>query len=76
MDIWMRDIAPVIVIKEGPGNGTLAGLDYNFNGWGGKYPTPTTRELARKILMDLGIERIETSMATGAASLLVAVPYQ
>lgn len=69
MDIWMRDIAPVFVIKENPGEGTLVGLDYNFNGWGGKYPTPTTCELARKILEDMGLERIETSIVTEGGAL-------
>lgn len=70
MDVWLRDIAPVFVIKEGPGaNRSLAGLDYNFNGWGGRYPTPTTVEFAKKFLEDEKIERIETSIVTEGGAL-------
>ena len=32
-DLWMRDTGPVFV-KDG--NGQLAGIDFHFNGWGGK----------------------------------------
>ncbi|OTA03058.1 peptidyl arginine deiminase [Trichoderma parareesei] len=70
MDVWMRDIAPVFVVKNGPGNDrSLVGLDYNFNGWGGRYPTPTTIHAAKTILKDLKIERIETSIVTEGGAL-------
>ncbi|TFB04153.1 Agmatine deiminase [Trichoderma ghanense] len=70
MDLWMRDIAPVFVIKEGPGDDrSLVGLDYNFNGWGGKYPTPTTVDLARNLLKDINMERVETSIVTEGGAL-------
>ena len=32
-DLWMRDTGPVFVRKPG---GALAGVDFNFNGWGEK----------------------------------------
>ncbi|KAL6892138.1 putative agmatine deiminase [Trichoderma evansii] len=66
MDVWLRDFAPVFVIKEGRG---LVGLDYNFNGWGGRYPTPTIVEFAKKFLKDKNIERIETSIVTEGGAL-------
>ncbi|KAL7813731.1 putative agmatine deiminase [Trichoderma gracile] len=70
MDVWLRDIGPVFVIKKGSGNDrSLVGLDYNFNGWGGKYPTPTTEELARTFLKDKNIERIKTSIVTEGGAL-------
>ncbi|KAL6878534.1 putative agmatine deiminase [Trichoderma novae-zelandiae] len=70
MDVWMRDIAPVFVIKNGAGaDRSLVGLDYNFNGWGGRYPTPTTIDLAETVLNDLKIERIETSIVTEGGAL-------
>ncbi|KAH8122217.1 agmatine deiminase [Trichoderma asperellum] len=70
MDVWLRDIGPVFVIKEGPrDNRSLAGLDYNFNGWGGRYPTPTTTEFAKKFLREKRIERIETSIVTEGGAL-------
>jgi agmatine deiminase len=35
-DSWMRDNGPTFVID---GNGGLAGVDWQFNAWGGKYET-------------------------------------
>lgn len=32
-DLWMRDTGPVFVKDQ---NGQLGGVDFNFNGWGGK----------------------------------------
>lgn len=70
MDVWTRDFAPVFVIKDGPGGDrSLVGLDYNFNGWGGRYPTPTIVDLARTLLRDDKIERIETSIVTEGGAL-------
>lgn len=70
MDVWTRDFAPVFVIKEGAGDDrSLVGLDYNFNGWGGRYPTPTMNEFAKKFLKDENIERIETSIVTEGGAL-------
>jgi agmatine deiminase len=70
MDIWLRDFAPTFVVKEGPGSDrSLVGLDWNFNGWGGKHATPTTKVLARTFLQDAQIERIETSIVTEGGAL-------
>ena len=70
MDIWLRDFGPTFVIKEGPGaDRSLAGLDYNFNGWGGRYPTPTTVQLARTFLKDQQIERLGTSIVAEGGAL-------
>ncbi len=33
-DVWMRDIGPTFVVD---GNGGLAGVDWAFNAWGGRY---------------------------------------
>ena len=32
-DLWMRDTGPVFVMNK---NGAMAGIDFNFNGWGKK----------------------------------------
>lgn len=49
-DCWMRDTGPVFVVKEGEGPASpatgglrrgkreVAGIDWRFNKWGGKYP--------------------------------------
>ncbi|ATY60684.1 peptidylarginine deiminase-like enzyme [Cordyceps militaris] len=68
MGIWQRDMAPTFVIKSGA-DISLVGLDWNFNGWGGRYPTPTTMKLARTFLQDVSIERIETSIVTEGGAL-------
>ncbi|SPO01755.1 related to peptidylarginine deiminase and related enzymes [Cephalotrichum gorgonifer] len=70
MDLWMRDIAPILVAKDAPRGGrTLAGLDYNFNGWGGKACTPTTAKFSQMFLGHMNIERIETSIITEGGAL-------
>ncbi|PNP43126.1 hypothetical protein TGAMA5MH_05059 [Trichoderma gamsii] len=72
LDVWTRDFAPVFAIKEGPGGDRgLVGLDYNFNGWGGKYPTPTIVDFAKKFLKEAKYERIETSIVTEGGALEV-----
>lgn len=39
-DSWIRDYGPIFVTRQG-GTGTeLAGHDFVFNGWGGKYDQP------------------------------------
>lgn len=41
-DIWLRDTGPIIVSD----NGAPLALDFQGNGWGGKYPSPLDDELA------------------------------
>ncbi|PTB69976.1 porphyromonas-type peptidyl-arginine deiminase [Trichoderma citrinoviride] len=70
MDVWLRDFAPVFVIKNGPGaDRSLVGLDYNFNGWGGRYPTDTIVGFAKTLLKDFDLERIGTSIVTEGGAL-------
>ncbi|KAL7930724.1 putative agmatine deiminase [Trichoderma chlorosporum] len=70
LDVWTRDIAPTFVTANGPGaDRSLVGLDYNFNGWGGRFPTRTTVDLARMVLGDMNIERIDTSIVTEGGAL-------
>ncbi|PHH62961.1 hypothetical protein CDD81_6386 [Ophiocordyceps australis] len=68
MDVWLRDFGPTFVMKEG-GGFSLVGLDYNFNGWGGRYPTPTIVEFIRKVLKERSVERIETSIVAEGGAL-------
>ncbi|KAK5997864.1 Agmatine deiminase [Cladobotryum mycophilum] len=63
LDLWMRDIAPVYVLRHGPdGQHSVCGDDFNFNGWGNKYLTPTTDKLARHLLQGTYTERVESSI--------------
>ena len=45
-DIWLRDTGPIMV-RDGD---EIIGLDYQGNGWGGKYPSPLDDALARILL--------------------------
>ncbi|SDJ39819.1 agmatine deiminase family protein [Streptomyces indicus] len=51
-DLWVRDTGPTFVL--GPQG--IAGIDLNFNGWGGKQTHRNDSEVARKVL---GLEKIE-----------------
>lgn len=54
-DLWTRDTGPSFVL--GPQG--IAGVDLNFNGWGEKQPHSRDRRVAREILADDHIKRIE-----------------
>lgn len=56
-DLWARDTVPVFV-EEG---GKVAGVDFNFNGWGGKQkPHDKDNAVARSVLGKYGLARTET----------------
>lgn len=52
-DIWLRDTGPILVAADGK---PLA-LDYQGNGWGGKYPSPLDDDLARLLCDQANIIR-------------------
>jgi agmatine deiminase len=57
-DGWFRDSGPTFVVggpKDGAG---LAGIDWDFNGWGGRAPTARDSKIASHVLAREGIERI------------------
>jgi len=64
-DSWLRDSGPLIV-REGS---LRLGIDFEFNGWGGKFtPCDRDREVSRLLLDHLGIERIaEPTVLEGGA---------
>ncbi|QEV17924.1 agmatine deiminase family protein [Streptomyces alboniger] len=53
-DLWMRDTGPSFVL--GPDG--VAGVDLNFNGWGGKQEHARDSEVARRILSGLRVPRV------------------
>ena len=64
-DCWMRDIGPVFLVD---GKGGLAGLDLNFNGWGGRQIHVEDRHVAREVLATLGLQRfVAPFVAEGGA---------
>jgi agmatine deiminase len=50
-DIWLRDTAAIIV---GSGN-DRRGVDFNFNGWGGKYDLPGDDTIGRRLAVEAAI---------------------
>ncbi|MGA5821216.1 agmatine deiminase family protein [Kitasatospora sp. NPDC094028] len=63
-DLWARDTVPVFV-EEG---GKVKGVDFNFNGWGGKQQRGNDSKVARTVLAKYGVERIETRLVAEGGS--------
>ncbi|MEV6214012.1 agmatine deiminase family protein [Nocardia sp. NPDC051833] len=57
-DLWMRDTGPVFV-RSG---GTLAGVDFNFNGWGNKQEHRRDAEVAEFVTGRAGVETLHTDL--------------
>ncbi|PZV15930.1 MAG: agmatine deiminase [Pseudanabaena sp.] len=55
-DIWMRDITPIYVKNT---NGKIGGLQFQWNGWGGKYLLEHDDRVADQILQTLDIPIFE-----------------
>ena len=63
-DLWARDTLPVFVEDSG----AVMGVDFNFNGWGGKQSHVNDSGVARAVLTRYGIARVGTSVvAEGGA---------
>lgn len=45
-DVWARDNGPIFVVD---GSGGLAATDWNFNGWGGRFPFELDRKVPSRI---------------------------
>ncbi|MEU6234378.1 agmatine deiminase family protein [Kitasatospora sp. NPDC047058] len=54
-DLWARDTGPTFVT----GAAGVAGVDLNFNGWGGKQTHTDDGQVARNLLDHYGIRRIQ-----------------
>ncbi len=57
-DLWMRDTGPVFV----KGNGTKAGIDFNFNGWGEKQDFDQDGQVAAFVAARAGVESLPTDL--------------
>lgn len=66
-DLWARDTGPCFVL--GPDG--VAGIDLNFNGWGDKQEHGRDAEVARAILTEAGIDRIESPIVGEGGSIEV-----
>lgn len=57
-DLWMRDTGPVFVT----GNGTKAGVNFNFNGWGEKQDFDHDAGVADFVAAQAGVEALPTDL--------------
>lgn len=58
-DLWMRDTGPVFVTSS---SGQLAGVDFNFNGWGNKQQHEADAEVAAFVCEHSGVTRLPTKL--------------
>ncbi len=55
-DSWLRDTGPIFVRAA---DGALVGVDFEFNGWGGKYaPYAADAAVAARVLELVGVPRV------------------
>jgi agmatine deiminase len=68
-DSWMRDIGPTFLVDA---EGEVAGADWRFNAWGGKFP-PWDQDaaLAGRLLEHLGVRRLEAPFVLEGGSIHV-----
>lgn len=57
-DLWMRDTGPLFV----KGGGPMAGVDFNFNGWGGKQRHGRDAQVAEFVDARAGVEVLHTKL--------------
>ncbi len=68
-DSWIRDNGPLVVKDE---SGGRAGVDFDFNSWGGKFqPWDRDAAVSAAILEHLGIERIPVDWVLEGGSIAV-----
>jgi agmatine deiminase len=58
-DLWMRDTGPVFVVSE---NGSKAGIDFNFNGWGEKQDYARDSKVAAFVADRARVSRTRTEL--------------
>jgi agmatine deiminase len=51
-DSWMRDNGPTFIINE---RGEIAGINWLFTGWGGKFPAEDDNQVASQLLRHFGV---------------------
>ncbi len=58
-DLWMRDTGPVFIVN---GKGEKAGVDFNFNGWGGKQAFDHDAKVASFVTQRAGVRRLQADL--------------
>ena len=58
-DLWMRDTGPVFVVND---SGEIAGVDFNFNGWGEKQDYDFDREIAAFVTENANVPYLQSDL--------------
>ena len=64
-DAWIRDFGPTFVVRKSSPEGPnlLAGIDWPYNAWGGKYPPyDLDQQASKRILSDLEVDQFCPTM--------------
>ncbi len=64
-DGWFRDSGPTFVIDGSDG---MLGIDWDFNGWGGRTPHENDRRAAAAVLEQEGVERVAAPLVLEGGS--------
>jgi agmatine deiminase len=68
-DAWLRDNGPTFIKR---GDGAVAGVNWKFNAWGGKYkPWDLDDQVAPKLLSHFGVPRFDAPLVMEGGSLHV-----
>ncbi|WP_141430639.1 agmatine deiminase family protein [Bacillus sp. 03113] len=68
-DAWIRDNGPTFLINE---DGNIAGVNWKFNAWGGKYaPWDLDDQVAPQILDHYGVKRFDAPLVIEGGSIHV-----
>lgn len=68
-DAWLRDNGPTFIIDD---NENMAGVNWNFNAWGGKYaPWDLDNDVAPKILDHFNINKFDAPLIMEGGSIHV-----
>ncbi|KAE8326042.1 hypothetical protein BDV39DRAFT_193982 [Aspergillus sergii] len=69
VEIQATDVTPTFVVSEGSSRSIPHGIDFNFNGWGGRYPSNNNTLLAKQFLAQRQIPRVKTSIVLEGGAL-------
>ncbi|WIY27421.1 agmatine deiminase family protein [Parasedimentitalea psychrophila] len=67
-DSWLRDTGPTFVTGE---DGSVAGIDWTFDGWGGLHPANNDAAIAERILRAAGVRRFGSDMVFEGGALSI-----
>lgn len=68
-DAWFRDNGPTFIVRD---DGELAGVNWRFNAWGGKYaPWDLDDAVAPQVLEHLGLRRFDAPLVMEGGSIHV-----